>query len=214
MDIAVTLIIQGVAFFLVVLVVMKWLWPPLMNILEERQKTIAAGLAAGNKAQKDLDEAKVKSQEIIREARDKATQIVDQASKRGNEIVEEAKQSAIAEGQRLKAQAQEEIQLETARVRAKRYASKWRALRYRAPRTCWNARSIRKRMRSCSTSSSWRWRMAEAATIARPYAKAAFQTARDSRVAGRLVACVAGERRHEPERAHRRASLRPRVRRG
>ena len=117
MDIAVTLIIQGLAFFLVVLVVMKWLWPPLMNILEERQKTIAAGLAAGNKAQKDLDEAKAKSQEIIREARDKATQIVDQASKRGNEIVEEAKQSAIAEGQRLKTQAQEEIQLETARAR-------------------------------------------------------------------------------------------------
>ena len=117
MDIAVTLIIQGLAFFLVVLVVMKWLWPPLMNILEERQKTIAAGLAAGNKGQKDLDEAKAKSQEIVREARDKAAQIVDQASKRGNEIIEEAKQSAIAEGQRLKTQAQEEIQLETTRAR-------------------------------------------------------------------------------------------------
>ena len=117
MNIAVTLLIQGLAFFLVVLGVMKWLWPPLMNILEERQKTIAAGLAAGNKAQKDLDEAKVKSQELIREARDKAAQIVDQASKRGNEIIEEAKQSAISEGQRLKTQAQEEIQLETARAR-------------------------------------------------------------------------------------------------
>ena len=117
MDIAVTLIIQGIAFFVVVLVVMKFLWPPFIAIIEERNKKIAEGLAAGSRAQKDLDEAKVKSQEIIREARDKASQIVDQASKRGNEIIEEAKQSAIAEGQRLKTQAQEEIQLETARAR-------------------------------------------------------------------------------------------------
>ena len=117
MDIAVTLIIQGVAFFVVVLVVMKFLWPPFIAIIEERNKKIAEGLAAGSRAQKDLDEAKVKSQEIIREARDKASQIVDQASKRANEIIEEAKQSAIAEGQRLKTQAQEEIQLETARAR-------------------------------------------------------------------------------------------------
>jgi F-type H+-transporting ATPase subunit b len=117
MDIAVTLIIQGVAFFVVVLVVMKFLWPPFIAIIEERNKKIADGLAAGSRAQKDLDEAKVKSLEIIREARDKASQIVDQASKRGNEIIEEAKQSAIAEGQRLKTQAQEEIQLETTRAR-------------------------------------------------------------------------------------------------
>jgi F-type H+-transporting ATPase subunit b len=82
MDIAVTLIIQGLAFFVVVLVVMRYLWPPLMAAIEERQRKIAEGLAAGSKAQKDLDDAKVKAQEIIREARDKAVQIVDQASKR------------------------------------------------------------------------------------------------------------------------------------
>jgi F-type H+-transporting ATPase subunit b len=117
MDIAVTLIIQGVAFFLVVLGVMKWLWPPLMNILEQRQKTIAEGLAAGNKGQKDLDEAKVKSQEIIREARDKAVQIVDQASKRANEIIEEAKGTAQSEAQRIVTQAHEEIALDTTKAR-------------------------------------------------------------------------------------------------
>jgi F-type H+-transporting ATPase subunit b len=117
MDIAVTLIIQGVAFFLVVLAVMKWLWPPLMNILEQRQKTIAEGLAAGNKGQKDLDEAKVKSQEIIREARDKAVQIVDQAGKRANEIIEEAKATAQSEGKRIVDQAHEEIALDTTKAR-------------------------------------------------------------------------------------------------
>jgi F-type H+-transporting ATPase subunit b len=117
MDIAVTLIIQGVAFFAVVLVVMRFLWPPLMAAIEERRQKIAEGLAAGSKAQKDLDEAKVKAQEIIREARDKAVQIVDQASKRSAEIIEEAKGTAIAEGQRIVAQAHEEIALDTSRAR-------------------------------------------------------------------------------------------------
>jgi F-type H+-transporting ATPase subunit b len=117
MDIAVTLIIQGLAFFVVVLIVMRFGWPFIIGPIEERQRKIAEGLAAGNKAQKDLDEAKVKAQGMIREARDKAAQIVDQAGKRSAEIIEEAKQAAIAEGQRLKLQAQEEITLETARAR-------------------------------------------------------------------------------------------------
>jgi F-type H+-transporting ATPase subunit b len=117
MDIAVTLIIQGIAFFAVVLIVMRFLWPPLMAAIEERRKKIAEGLAAGTKAQKDLDDARVKAQEIIREARDKAVQIVDQAGKRAAEIVEEAKAAAIAEGQRLVNQAHEEIALDTTRAR-------------------------------------------------------------------------------------------------
>jgi len=117
MDIAVTLIIQGVAFFAVVLIVMRYLWPPLIAAIEERRKKIAEGLAAGSRAQKDLDEAKVKAQEIIREARDKAMHIVDQAGKRSAEIIEEAKASAIAEGQRILIQAHEEIALDTTRAR-------------------------------------------------------------------------------------------------
>jgi F-type H+-transporting ATPase subunit b len=117
MNIAVTLIIQGVAFFAVVLIVMRYLWPPLMAAIEERRKKIAEGLAAGSRAQKDLEEAKVKAQEIIREARDKAVQIVDQASKRSAEIIEDAKSTALAEGQRIVTQAHEEIALDTTRAR-------------------------------------------------------------------------------------------------
>jgi F-type H+-transporting ATPase subunit b len=117
MDIAVTLVIQGVAFFAVVLIVMRFGWPHIIGAIEARQKTIAEGLAAGNRAQKDLDEAKIKAQEIIREARDKAVQIVDQAGKRSAEMIEEAKATAHAEGQRIVAQAHEEIALDTTRAR-------------------------------------------------------------------------------------------------
>jgi F-type H+-transporting ATPase subunit b len=117
MNLTVTIIIQGIAFFAVALAVMRWIWPPLLGAIDARRAKIAEGLAAADKGQKDLDEAKVKAQEIVREARDKAVQIVDQASKRANEIVEEAKHAAIAEGQRLIAQANDEIALEVTRAR-------------------------------------------------------------------------------------------------
>lgn len=117
MDLTVTIIIQGLAFFAVAWGVMRFGWPHILGAIEARQKKIAEGLAAANKGQKDLDEAKAKALEIVREARDKAVQIVDQASKRSNEILEDAKHSATAEGQRLIAQAQEEIALNVARAR-------------------------------------------------------------------------------------------------
>src|SRR5260221_13223662 len=113
MDIAFTLMIPGVAFFAVALLWMRFLWPPLMAAIEERRKRIAEGLAAGSRAQKDLEEAKGKAQEIIREARDKAVQIVDQASKRSAEIIEQARSRALAEAQRIVTQPLEGIALRT-----------------------------------------------------------------------------------------------------
>jgi F-type H+-transporting ATPase subunit b len=117
MDIAVTLVIQGLVFFGVAWLVMKFGWPFIIGAIEARQKKIADGLAAANKSQKDLDEAQARSKEIIREARDRAAQIVDQAGKRSNEIVEEAKGTAAGEAQRLVAQAHDEVARETTRAR-------------------------------------------------------------------------------------------------
>src|ERR1700688_1143218 len=118
MNLALTLVIQGVVFFLVAWAVMKFFWPWLMGAIEERQKKIADGLAAASKSEKDLEEADKRSKEIIREARDRAAQIVDQAGKRSNEIVEEAKGTASSEAQRLVDQARDEVARETTRARA------------------------------------------------------------------------------------------------
>ena len=118
MDIAVTLVIQGLVFFGVAWLVMKFIWPHIIAAIEARQKKIADGLAAASQSEKDLDEADKRSKEIIRDARDRATLIVDMAGKRSNEIVEEAKGTAAGEAQRLVAQAQDEVAREIARARA------------------------------------------------------------------------------------------------
>ena len=117
MNLALTLVIQGIVFFLVAWAVMKYFWPFLMGAIEERQKKIAAGLAAASKSEKDLAEAEERSKDIIREARDRAAQIVDIAGKRSTEIVEEAKGTATVEAQRLVAQAHDEVTRESSRAR-------------------------------------------------------------------------------------------------
>jgi F-type H+-transporting ATPase subunit b len=118
MNLAITLVIQGVVFFLVAWAVMKFFWPAIMNAIEARQKKIAEGLAAASKSEQDLAQAETRSKDIIREARDRAAQIVDMAGKRSNEMVEEAKGTAAGEAQRLVAQAHDEVARETTAARA------------------------------------------------------------------------------------------------
>jgi F-type H+-transporting ATPase subunit b len=117
MSITITLIIQGLAFFLVAWLVMKFGWPNITAAIETRQKKIADGLAAADKGQNALEEAKQQALVIIREARSQAAQIVDQANRAGNELVDEARGSAAAEGERLMSAARAAIVNETARAR-------------------------------------------------------------------------------------------------
>jgi F-type H+-transporting ATPase subunit b len=112
-----TLIGQVIWFALFIWFVMKVVWPYFQRIIAERQKTIADGLAAAEKGQKDLSQAKSKADEIIREARNRAVQIENQAQHRANELIDQAKKTAIGEGDRLIVAAQQQIQLESTRAR-------------------------------------------------------------------------------------------------
>lgn len=117
MSLNITLITQMVVFLLLVMATMRWIWPHIMNALEERKKRIADGLAAAEKGEKALADASSKADEVLKEARGRALQIEDQARKRANEIIEQAKQTAIAEGERLVSAAQQRTELEINRAR-------------------------------------------------------------------------------------------------
>jgi F-type H+-transporting ATPase subunit b len=110
MDINLTLIIQGLAFFAVAWVVMKFGWPGIMAAIEERQAKIADGLAAADRSKKDLAQAEEKVNEVLREARVKANEIIAQAEARRLQIIDAAKDEAVAEAQRVKASADAEIE--------------------------------------------------------------------------------------------------------
>lgn len=117
MDINLTFIVQGFAFFAVAWMVMKFGWPHIMAAIEERQQKIAEGLAAADNAQKNLAQAEEKVNEELKAARTKANEIIEQAHQRANQIVDAAKTEAIAEGQRQKALAEGEIAASTTRAR-------------------------------------------------------------------------------------------------
>ena len=117
MNINLTLIIQMIVFLLLVFFTMSFIWPHLMRAVEERQKKIAHGLAAADRGEQELQQARQGAEAILREARERAGQIIDQAQHRANDILEQARVSASQEGQRLVASAQQQIGLEASRAR-------------------------------------------------------------------------------------------------
>jgi F-type H+-transporting ATPase subunit b len=117
MNLNVTLVIQLVVFVVLGWVTMRFIWPPLIAALEQRQRKIAEGLISAEKAEKSLAEAKANATEILKDARLQATMIIDQANRRSNELVDEARGTAVAEGQRLLSDARQEVVLESTRAR-------------------------------------------------------------------------------------------------
>ncbi len=112
-----TLIGQTIAMIVFVWFCMKFIWPPLMTAIEERQTEIADGLAAAARGQQSLEKAQAEASDIVEDARKQATTILDQAHARANEIVAEGKAEGVRERERQLAAATAEVEQETNRAR-------------------------------------------------------------------------------------------------
>ena len=112
-----TLVGQLLAFILFVWFCMKYIWPPMLKILEEREKEIADGLNAASEGRRGLEEANVRKEEILGEAKKEAADLVNQANQRANQLVEEAKTSAQEEAEKIKVSAQNDIEQSAKRAR-------------------------------------------------------------------------------------------------
>lgn len=112
MNINFTLISQALAFSIFIWFTVRYVWPPLLRAIEDRQKTIADGLAAGERGKHDLELASQRSAEVLKETKQRAAEIIAQAEKRASEIVDNAKVAAKEEGDRILTGAKAEIQHE------------------------------------------------------------------------------------------------------
>ena len=117
MDLNATLLGQAIAMIVFVWFCMKFVWPPLMGMIEERQTTIADGLAAAEKGSRSLELAEVEKSKLLDEARGQAREIIDQATTRGGNIVDEARTLADQERGRILSLAQSEVEQEVNRAR-------------------------------------------------------------------------------------------------
>ena len=123
MNINATLLGQAIAFTLFVIFCAKFVWPPVVNALRDRQKNIADGLEAASRAESDLELAQKKASESIKVAKDQASELIQQANKRADGIIDEAKEQANEERSRILASAQAEIEQESNRAREELRAS-------------------------------------------------------------------------------------------
>ncbi|ABE60632.1 MULTISPECIES: F0F1 ATP synthase subunit B [Chromohalobacter] len=117
MNLNLTLIGQAIAFAVFVWFCMKFVWPPVMQALQERQKKIADGLDAASRATRDLELAQEQAAEQLKESKEQAAQIIEQAHKRANQMIEEARDNARLEGERMIESARGEIEQETQRAK-------------------------------------------------------------------------------------------------
>lgn len=117
MNMNLTLLGQTVGFFIFVWFCIKYVWPPLVRALEEREKKIADGLASAESSQKELDQAREEARSILRQAQGKASEVVEQAQQRAGRLVDEAKEDAQRERTRQLEAARQEIELATSRAR-------------------------------------------------------------------------------------------------
>jgi F-type H+-transporting ATPase subunit b len=115
-NINLTLIGQLLAFVAFVAFCMRYVWPPIVAAMSERQAKIADGLAAADRASHDLELAQKQAVEQMAEAKREAAGIIDAANKRATALVDEAKAAAVAEADRIKAAAASEIEQERARA--------------------------------------------------------------------------------------------------
>ena len=109
MDIGATLLGQAIAFAILIWFTFKFIWPPLLGAIEERQKRIADGLAAAERAKQELQVADQRVVEELKQARQDAQLILERAHDQANQIVDKAKEDAVGEAQQVRAAAQAEI---------------------------------------------------------------------------------------------------------
>jgi F-type H+-transporting ATPase subunit b len=112
-----TLFIQAIVFFILVWVTMKFIWPPMMGAIDERRTKIAEGLAAADKGNRSLEEAKLKSAGFEKEAREHAHQLLVDAEKRAQAVEAQAKETASAEAARIIAAAKADAAQEIVRAK-------------------------------------------------------------------------------------------------
>lgn len=117
MNVTATLIGQIIAFAVLVWFVKAFLWEPMLNMMEERKRRIADGLAAAERGQREREEADQQVKKRLDEAKQQASDIIHQAQRRAAEMIEEAKSEAREEGERIKAAAQSDIDQEINRAK-------------------------------------------------------------------------------------------------
>ena len=112
MDLTLSIVAQAIVFAILIWFTVQYIWPPLVNAIEARQKQIADGLAEAERGRNSLADAQKQTEVILKDARERAHELIAAAEKAAGQRVEDSKAQAKAEGDRLLAAANAQIQQE------------------------------------------------------------------------------------------------------
>jgi len=107
-----TILGQAISFAIFVWFCMRFVWPPIIDALAKRETRIADGLAAAEKAHRDLEDAESRASGMLQQGREKAQEFVAQAQRRGDDLIEEAKVQAREEAARIVVAARAQVEQE------------------------------------------------------------------------------------------------------
>ena len=107
-----TIIWMVIIFGIVLFILGKFAWKPILNVLKDREESIANALNSANKARKEVEGLKADNEKIIAEARKEKDSILKEAKEIKEKIIAEAKEKANAEAQKSIELARQQIQSE------------------------------------------------------------------------------------------------------
>jgi F-type H+-transporting ATPase subunit b len=117
MNLNATLFAQLVVFLVLAFVTMKFVWPPVMKVLDERREKIASGLAAADRGKQELINIQKQVEADRAAVRDEGQKRIADAEKRAAMIIEDAKKTAAEEAARIVASAKADAEQQVTRAR-------------------------------------------------------------------------------------------------
>ena len=105
-----------VTFLVLMALLAKFAWKPLLAALEERQASIRAALDEAQKARADVERVRVEAERLVNEARVEAGQVLARTREDAARLRDELKSQAQADAARLVSNAERQIQLDTNRA--------------------------------------------------------------------------------------------------
>ncbi|MDR1057092.1 MAG: F0F1 ATP synthase subunit B [Coxiellaceae bacterium] len=112
MNINLTLFGEMITFAVLVWVMMKYIWPPLVKIIEERQEKIASGLEAAEQGRRELERVRLSVDEQLHQAKVQATTLLEQANQQASDFLMTCKTNAQIERDKILAQAKLDLEQE------------------------------------------------------------------------------------------------------
>jgi F-type H+-transporting ATPase subunit b len=107
-----TLFWMLIVFGIVLFILKKFAWKPILSALKDRENSIANALSSADKAREEVKDLKADHEKIIAEAKREKGAILKEAKEVKDKLLVEAKEQAASDGQKIIEAARQQIEIE------------------------------------------------------------------------------------------------------